>query len=109
MIAIGASTQDLLNRGVEPESKKYGQKMLKSTLGLMLLPDPHAGGPHPRSEADFPKKKERDAWIIIYAFTAGKTAMSLKTARQHRNDNLETLYAIWTQSPKKTKAKTTTR
>src|SRR5579863_5955761 len=81
--------------------------MLKSMLGLML-PNPHAGGPHPRNEADFPKKKERDAWIIIYASTAGRKAMSLKTAEQHPNDKPETLYARWIQSPKKTKAKTTT-
>src|SRR5579863_5946977 len=99
---------DPQGRDVEPESKKYRRKMLKPMLGLML-PYPHAGGPHPRNADDFPKKKGRDAWIIIYAFTAGKTAMSLKTARQHRNDNPETLYAIWTQSPKKTKVKTTTR
>src|SRR5579863_3932310 len=74
---------------------------------------PHAGGPQlgpqPGNEDHFPKKKERDAWTIIYASTVGKKVMSLKTAGQHQSDRPETLSAIWTQSPKRTKATPTTR
>src|SRR5579863_110628 len=74
---------------------------------------PHAGGPQLGTrlgnEDHCPKKKERDAWTIIYASTVGKKVMSLKTAGQHQSDKPETLSAICTQSPKKTKATPTTR